>query len=56
MFIQIRAAYNLNFNFSYGNSEDIDFSQLSEAGKHFLEQIPDLTYMLKSKLSLPDAE
>jgi hypothetical protein len=27
---------------------------LSAAGKKFMEQLPDLSYMLKSTLSLPD--
>ncbi|KAL3791975.1 hypothetical protein ACHAW5_002620 [Stephanodiscus triporus] len=33
------------------NSDELD--QLSPAGKKFLEQLPDLSYMLKSTLSLP---
>ncbi|KAL9180224.1 hypothetical protein ACHAXT_008194 [Thalassiosira profunda] len=36
------------------NTDDPDFSQLTEAGRRFMEQLPDLSYMLKSTLSLPD--
>ncbi|KAL7544356.1 hypothetical protein ACHAWF_007742, partial [Thalassiosira exigua] len=35
-------------------SEGSDSSKLSEAGKRFLDQLPDLSYMLKSTLSLPN--
>jgi len=34
-------------------SDEIDLSQLSATGKRFMEQLPDLSYMLKSTLSLP---
>jgi len=34
------------------SSDELD--HLSAAGKKFMEQLPDLSYMLKSTLSLPD--
>ncbi|KAL3764703.1 hypothetical protein ACHAWU_001533 [Discostella pseudostelligera] len=36
-------------------SSEPDLSQLSEQGKRFMAEIPDLSYMLKSTLSLPKA-
>jgi len=35
-------------------SGEVDYSQLSAIGKQFMEQLPDLSYMLKSTLSLPN--
>lgn len=35
-------------------SDVMDVSQLSITGKKFMEQLPDLSYMLKSTLSLPN--
>mmetsp|Transcript_28021 Transcript_28021/g.51185 ORF Transcript_28021/g.51185 Transcript_28021/m.51185 type:complete len:170 (+) Transcript_28021:167-676(+) len=37
-------------------SEEMDHSQLSAIGKQFMQQLPDLSYMLKSTLSLPNGD
>jgi len=37
------------------HSSEPDLSQLSEQGKRFMAEIPDLSYMLKSTLSLAKA-
>jgi len=34
--------------------DDIDLSKLSAKGRQFMEQLPDLSYMLKSTLCLPE--
>mmetsp|Transcript_15862 Transcript_15862/g.38122 ORF Transcript_15862/g.38122 Transcript_15862/m.38122 type:complete len:170 (+) Transcript_15862:1-510(+) len=35
-------------------SKEFDYSQLSATGKQFMDQLPDLSYMLKSTLCLPN--
>ena len=36
--------------------DDIDLSKLSAKGRQFMEQLPDLSYMLKSTLCLPEGK
>jgi len=38
------------------NDVDIDLSKLSAKGRQFMEQLPDLSYMLKSTLCLPEGK